>query len=571
MPFEEVLANCLADLEQGRSVEACLAQYPAYAAELAPILEMISPMRRAPKPRLSPRAFARGRAAVAAYARQQQQLREPFIASSPRAVQTRSFATQSTPRPGVKAAQIKPPPAPVPPRSFRPFYRGLSILVALLLVITFATFVRGVTTSLPGSFLYPVKGWGEHAQRLLMVASGQEASWHVNQLTRRLTELAQLTQQGAPIEPTLHRAIEEHLQAALEGSNTLPLEQRQQFLTAWLNNLHALQQDLPTQAPTVATLNRAIAAVEQAAQDNNGPTILPPASTPTPTPQATSVATYTPTAGVTLPTLTPTDTALPETIDPAAPLTETVTLPTPTPDVLITATVEAAPGSPTPLVDNPTITLTPLASTPTATQSPQLMPEEGNRGQGSDDSSDNDSSPPTPTAPPVTPTPAVTLQPPHIPMPTGSGTTESGTPAAETPAVTEEAPVPGGLPTSAEPPTPVPTGTKSTDAGTSDKTSTPAPTRNENKPSTPEPTKAEATPTPKAATATPSRGDNKGSTPEPTKAENSAPTNTSKPEETKAETPTPDDDDSGGEETPAPSTDSEQPTPEPTPTPKKKK
>jgi Domain of unknown function (DUF5667) len=171
-------------------------------------------------------------------------------------VQTRSFHTQSAPPPVVKAAQIKPSPVPAPRQSYRQLYRGLSLLVAVLLVVTFATFVRSITTSLPGSFLYPVKGWGENTQRLLMVASGQEANWHINQLTRRLTEMARLTQQGAAIAPTLTRAIDDHLQAALDGSSALPPDRRQQFLATWLDQLHALQQDLPAQTTTVATLNR---------------------------------------------------------------------------------------------------------------------------------------------------------------------------------------------------------------------------------------------------------------------------------------------------------------------------
>lgn len=52
--MEEILANCMEQMETGTSLEACLAEYPAAAAELEPLLRMTQQMKRftkvAPRP-----------------------------------------------------------------------------------------------------------------------------------------------------------------------------------------------------------------------------------------------------------------------------------------------------------------------------------------------------------------------------------------------------------------------------------------------------------------------------------------------------------------------------------------
>src|SRR3954453_15258327 len=72
MAFEEILARCLDALEQGETIEHCLARYPEYATNLAPILQLATVIRSTPQPRLSPGAYTSGRAAVIAQAHAQQ-------------------------------------------------------------------------------------------------------------------------------------------------------------------------------------------------------------------------------------------------------------------------------------------------------------------------------------------------------------------------------------------------------------------------------------------------------------------------------------------------------------------
>ena len=59
--IQEALAACLDDLERGVSSEACLARFPQYAAELAPLLLAAARMREQRLPALSLGARVRGR------------------------------------------------------------------------------------------------------------------------------------------------------------------------------------------------------------------------------------------------------------------------------------------------------------------------------------------------------------------------------------------------------------------------------------------------------------------------------------------------------------------------------
>ncbi|HMN26929.1 MAG TPA: hypothetical protein PKE45_02150, partial [Caldilineaceae bacterium] len=79
MPFEDVLARCIADLERGATVDDCLVNHPDHAQSLEPLLRTVVEFRTGPRPQLSAAAFARGREAVVAKARYHQRLAQPFF------------------------------------------------------------------------------------------------------------------------------------------------------------------------------------------------------------------------------------------------------------------------------------------------------------------------------------------------------------------------------------------------------------------------------------------------------------------------------------------------------------
>lgn len=527
MSFEEALAQCLKALEQGQTVEDCLARYPGYREALAPLLYTATQLRTGPKPQLSDQAFARGRAVLAAHAKHQQQLLAPFVVTPNQAV----FATQ-TKKTLIKPAANSPLPLPKPAPIFVRWHQYTRLFIVFFLLLSMASFVRSIRTSLPGSLFYSVKMMGENAQGLLMAAAGQQATWHAHQVELRLQEIALLARQGQPIEPTLNTAIDEHLQAALNASATLPDAVRGNFLATWLEHLHALQQEMPAQSTTVATLARTIATVEAATQEVKTPTVLQLVNTPTSTPPA-DVPTATATRSL-LPTITPADTEEPATVAPSV-------IPGVVPGILATATPDPSIPTLAPFAtaqqdnDNGAVTLVGL---PTATQATQLLPLESDNhssGQSSDENKQAAASAPTETPELASATPTATLeQTPLTASPTGqfeaTPTPDSAhtptpedksTPVIQTtpdpiePTATDEGelpPTPPSEPTSDEPPTPTESAkstatdeaTKATDTPDDESSETPEPTRvKEDKTSTPEPTQvsepketAEATPVP---------------------------------------------------------------------------
>lgn len=70
--LEEMLADCIDGLEQGRSIEDCLARYPNFIEILKPMVEMAQTLRHGEAPTLSSSAFSVGRAMVWEAARRKQ-------------------------------------------------------------------------------------------------------------------------------------------------------------------------------------------------------------------------------------------------------------------------------------------------------------------------------------------------------------------------------------------------------------------------------------------------------------------------------------------------------------------
>ena len=256
MDFEEILANCLDALERGETIEGCLARYPKYRAELAPLLALATTIRSVPQPRLSATAFERGRSAVLAHARYQHALQARFMATPPKKRQP----ADRLPRPKLSLSAAQP----------RPFsalglvQRTTSLFVSLVLLLGLVTLLRNVSISLPGAPLYPAKMVGEAMQGVLLTAAGEQIAWQAQQTENRLQELVALTQQGQMATPALLSTITADVQATLTASQRMPAMERNEFLTNWVDRLQAIKKDQALPAIAALTIDRAIATVATA-------------------------------------------------------------------------------------------------------------------------------------------------------------------------------------------------------------------------------------------------------------------------------------------------------------------
>ncbi len=263
MTFEDILARCLDALEQGETIENCVDRYPQHATELISLLNLAIAVRSTPQPRLSANGFARGQAVVMAQARLQQAHHAPF---KPAHV----AAARQLPAPIARTQPLVAPQLMArPPKLAKPFlfiYKAQSALIALLVVLSFFTLLRNISSSLPGASLYSVKILGENMQGVLLTAAGEQAIWHAHQTEIRLQELVQLGQRDQIASAALEQSIEQQVLATLTASNQLRAEQRDQFLLAWMTRLRALDKDNQSPSTVAQTLNRTLATIQNATQ-----------------------------------------------------------------------------------------------------------------------------------------------------------------------------------------------------------------------------------------------------------------------------------------------------------------
>ena len=161
----DALETCLQALEQGETIDAALARFPALAADLRPILETSLHARTLGGLPLPEGIQHRGRARLLQRAAEMREAKH-----APR----RSWLVQ-----------------------FRP------LAVALMLVVFFLSgtgLVRASTTSLPGDNLYPVKRTWEDVRLLFTFEKVQRVNLEMEYETERLGEIGELLAEGR-IEP----------------------------------------------------------------------------------------------------------------------------------------------------------------------------------------------------------------------------------------------------------------------------------------------------------------------------------------------------------------------------------
>lgn len=509
MTFDDILARCIGALEQGATIEQCVRQYPAHATALEPLLRLAMDLTVESKTQMSPLAFARGRAAVATRARQPQ---------APPASVHRDH--RQPPLSVRKALPMQAPyaqngrrPAPRPATTQRAWWRlgvprFLHVAFLLLALVGATTVIRAVTVSLPGTWLYPIRGTGEQLVTVLMTAAGEEIAWHATQAEHRLQELATLPPTATGTAQALAQTVEAHWDAVLAASLRLPVDERtatlqryiarlQQLHTAW----SAPQGDAPLAA--VQTVHKLITVGEQVL-DATQPADQIATLTPTATLPATPTATATPVA-TTTPLLQASPTAfsaMPVLVASATPTARPVV--PPAADLPAPATATPAPPTATPMPESPMLEIT--AQMPLQ-QSPNNQSDDEDEHEvevEEDQTSATDIAVTTPVPSPTiteTPTPDLTsgpITPEHTLEATATtATTNTGEPTTDP---TQATPASTPLPTT-EPPTSTPTSEPAQPLPPSVDTATPAPTKvppQSTATSTPKPTNPPtATKTPK--------------------------------------------------------------------------
>jgi hypothetical protein len=222
LDFEHVLSICLDRLQDGDTLEACLASYPSHAGRLAPLLR-VAAMLEPTDSRLMPvEAFRAAETRFLAYATQ---LRARQQKTSP----ARQGGILSTLLGGTRRLIV-----------------ASVVSVLLLCGVLSAGTVSAASASLPGSWLYPVKRATETLVSSVALTPRLQARVHLAWAERRLHEAeALMARDGVADESVLGDLEEETEQALAAAEQTDPdqltavvahTEQQQAVLSRLLDN-----------------------------------------------------------------------------------------------------------------------------------------------------------------------------------------------------------------------------------------------------------------------------------------------------------------------------------------------
>ncbi|MEZ4870448.1 MAG: hypothetical protein R3C14_54470 [Caldilineaceae bacterium] len=396
MKFEQTLATCLEALAQGATLEECLAQFPAQAEALRPLLELAITLRAHAKPQLTSTAFARGRRELAERARQAQATQNSssvVVAGHRLPPATRRRKPARTVAPNLNHVAHSPYRL-ARGRAVQPKQSWLAHLPTLLITITLMlsllTLLRQVSTSLPGSLFYPVKTASQRNVGILMTAAGEGERWQTRQVAQQLQELTRVQDESQAL--ALRQQIDDEVALALRTSSEMPQDARVAFLQGWLEQLQQLETTLLTAPPAaparLAALRRDALRQTLAAVRDEISTALNMAQ---PTATATPLFTATP-----VPTATATPAAATEALATVTPLLQATSTPTQVP-VLKPNPLAPLPTAVLVPTKTPTHTATPVVVTPTAiaTPLPEItveIPLQASTGQKEEHSSANSDS-----------------------------------------------------------------------------------------------------------------------------------------------------------------------------------
>ncbi len=362
--FDDALDEALARLRQGADVDTVLARYPAFAAQMRPLLHAAETVRHVPPPVPDEEAYFAGRRRVVTLAIEHRRrtatpaTREPLTQSVGRILQGFLGVT--------------------------PHLRRAAITVVMLSVMILGSFsvTRVAADSLPTSPLYPVKRFSERIQLVLTPSTEARAILHLRFGQERLREAEMLARQTGRVHSAVLGDMLAQNDQFLGTIKEVSPEKREELLASGARLFYQQRQVLAELSRTDGLLSPAERATltgfvgeagdDEAIAEEVGGNVGLAEFIPSPT--SVQLATITPRPS---PTPLPTEIQQPARPTPA-PATATLAPPTATPSQL-PAEVVLEPSGPE-VVSTPTgaatATPSPTATpTATATSAPVTTPQ----------------------------------------------------------------------------------------------------------------------------------------------------------------------------------------------------
>jgi len=245
--IELLLDNCIDENRKGKSVDECLANYPQYANQLKPLLQLTVQIKNLPLPNPSFEALSSALINIGKEMERDTEAKvipEELVPAQRDVLQNR-FTSPMKKRKSFAILSV---------------FRKPKLVWALSSFLFFAVIFGAVTVSaesLPGDILYPLKLVTEKVNFLLTFDSYGKAELRLNFSDKRLNELVEVFQQSNKLDTTLLKNMLDEAKLALE-ENEIPVE-KASILTAKLNHVSAYQKTvLENIRPNVQTTERKV-------------------------------------------------------------------------------------------------------------------------------------------------------------------------------------------------------------------------------------------------------------------------------------------------------------------------
>ena len=216
--IELLLDICIEEMHKGKSIEECLAEYPQYASQLKPLLQLVKQIEALPQPAPSPEAISSTLINIG------KEIAQLTITAETPVVRGKKRKTISFFNIFQK------------PKLMWAFNAALILIVVLFSVATISA------NSVPGDILYPVKLATEKVKFLLTFDSEKKAELRLTFSDKRLQEMIAVFQQSGKLDTTLLKAMLDEAKLALEG-NEIPTDKASIF-AAKLSHVNAYQKDV---------------------------------------------------------------------------------------------------------------------------------------------------------------------------------------------------------------------------------------------------------------------------------------------------------------------------------------
>lgn len=186
--IEEILDILLGEIREGKSIDACLREYPEYADELRPLLMLATRIEDTSLPQVDPAAFNRAMAKI------------------------NSLEEQRKAKNNLFTLRIL---------IFRPVILKTAFIVLVFTFILSMTFSFSAD-SLPGDFLYPVKCFCEKTQLATTFGNKRKAKLHLKLADRKTEDFILTFEKEEKINKELLNGMLNEASKALEYCKFLP-------------------------------------------------------------------------------------------------------------------------------------------------------------------------------------------------------------------------------------------------------------------------------------------------------------------------------------------------------------